>query len=101
VHTIASEVASSTSPSTTVRANDGSYSIQVASFTSRNRAERLVTELTRAGFKARAVEFNLGTPRGLVLQIRIDGYESAQGAARDLARIRELPGYEDALLLQR
>jgi general secretion pathway protein A len=101
VHTIASEVASSTSPPATVRANDGSYSIQVASFTSRNRAERLVTELTRAGFKARAVEFNLGTPRGLVLQIRIDGYESAQGAARDLARIRELPGYEDALLLQR
>jgi general secretion pathway protein A len=101
VHTIASEVASSTSPPTTVRANDGSYAIQVASFTSRNRAERLVTELTQAGFGARAVEFNVGPPRGLVLQIRIDGYESAQGAARDLARIRELPGYEDALLLQR
>jgi general secretion pathway protein A len=100
VKTIASEIASSTSPPSTVRANDGSYAIQVASFTSRNRAERLVTELTKAGFRARAVEFNMGPPRGLVLQIRIDGYESAQGAARDLTRIRELPGYEDALLLQ-
>jgi len=101
VKTIASEVASSTAPPSTVRANDGSYAIQVASFTSRNRADRLVTELTRAGFHARVVEFNLGSPSGLVLQIRIDGYDSSQAAARDLARIRELPGYEDALLLQR
>jgi general secretion pathway protein A len=101
VQTIVSEVASSTSAPATVRANDGSYAIQVASFTSRSRADRLVSELTKAGFHARIVEFNLGAPRGLVLQIRIDGYESAQGAARDLARIRELPGYEDALLLQR
>ena len=101
VQTIASEVASSTTPPSTVRANDGSYAIQVASFTSRSRADRLVSELTKAGFHARAAEFNLGSPRGLVLQIRIDGYESAQAAARDLARIRELPGYEDALLLQR
>jgi len=101
VQTIAGEVASSASPARTVRANDGSYSIQVASFTSRERADRLVSELAKAGFQARAAEFNLGPPRGLVLQIRIDGYESAEGAARDLARIRELPGYEDARLLQR
>ncbi|HVQ12528.1 MAG TPA: AAA family ATPase, partial [Vicinamibacterales bacterium] len=101
VRTIASEVAASTSAPATVRANDGSYAIQVASFTSRDRADRLVTELTKAGFRARAVEFNLGTPRGFVLQIRVDGYESAQAAGRDLARIREFPGYGDALLLQR
>jgi cell division septation protein DedD len=88
-------------PLATVRANDGSYSIQVASFASRNRADRLVTELGKAGFRARAVEFDLGPPRGLVLQIRIDGYENAQAAARDLLRIRELPGYSDAHLLQR
>jgi len=101
VETIASEVAASTAPPTTVRANDGSYSIQVASFTSRDRADRLVAELGKAGFRARAVEFNLGPPRGLVLQIRVDGYQTAQAAAGDLARIRELPGYGDALLLQR
>ena len=99
--TIASEVAASAAPLATVQANDGSYSIQVASFSSRNRADRLVTELGEAGFRARAVEFNLGPPRGLVLQIRIDGYEDAQTAARDLLRIRELPGYGDAHLLQR
>ena len=99
--TIASEVAASAAPLAPVRANDGSYSIQVASFASRNRADRLVTELGKAGFRARAVEFNLGPPRGLVLQIRIDGYEDAQTAARDLLRIRELPGYGDAHLLQR
>jgi type II secretory pathway predicted ATPase ExeA len=98
---IASEVAASAAPLATVRANDGSYSIQVASFASRNRADRLVTELEKAGFRARAVEFNLGPPRGLVLQIRIDGYENAQAATRDLSRIRELPGYGDAHLLQR
>jgi cell division septation protein DedD len=97
----AREVAASVAPLATVRANDGSYSIQVASFASRNRADRLVTELGKAGFRARAVEFDLGPPRGLVLQIRIDGYENAQAAARDLLRIRELPGYSDAHLLQR
>jgi hypothetical protein len=86
---------------TTVRANDGSYAIQVASLTSRDRADRLVSDLKKAGFGARTVEFNLGPPRGLVLQIRVDGYESAQAAGRDLARIRALRGYEDALLLQR
>jgi general secretion pathway protein A len=101
VRTIASEVAASASAPATVRANDGSYAIQVASFTSRSRADRLVTELTRAGFKARAAKFNMGPPRGLVLQIRIDGYDTPQAAATDLARIRELPGYEDALLLSR
>ena len=98
-HTIAGDVASSAPAPATVRANDGTYAIQVASFTARDRAERLVSELTRAGFKARAVEFNLGAPRGLVLQIRVDGYENAQAAGRDLARIRALPGYGDALLL--
>jgi len=99
--TAASEVTASTSAPSTVRANDGSYAIQVASLTSRDRAERLLSELKKAGFGARSVEFNLGPPRGLVLQIRVDGYESAQAAGRDLARIRALRGYEDALLLQR
>jgi cell division septation protein DedD len=80
-------------------ANDGSFAIQVASFESRSRADRLVTELAEAGFRARTVEFNLGPPRGVVLQIRVEGYTRAQDAERDLSRIRELPGYEDAHLL--
>ena len=81
-------------------ANDGSFAIQVASFDSYDRADRLVAELNQAGFRARAVEFNLGPPRGIVLQIRIDGYTSVPDAERDLARIRQLPGYTDAHLLK-
>jgi len=83
------------------QANDGSYAIQVATFESRERADRLVEELAQAGFRARAVEFNLGAPRGIVLQVRIDGYSNAQDADHDLARIHELPGYADAHLLQK
>jgi general secretion pathway protein A len=80
-------------------AQDGSFAIQVASLTSRARADRLVAELVRAGFRARTVEFDLGDPRGVVLQVRVDGYPTADLASLDLARIRELPGYGDALLL--
>jgi general secretion pathway protein A len=80
-------------------AHDGSYAIQVASLTSRSRADRLVAELLEAGFRARAVEFNLGYPQGVVLQVRVDGYRNSDLASRDLARIRELPGYSDAHLL--
>jgi type II secretory pathway predicted ATPase ExeA len=87
------------SPASVREANDGTYAIQVASFESRDRADRLVAELNQAGFRARTVEFNLGPPRGIVLQIRIDGYASAPDAERDLSRIRELPGYSDAHLL--
>jgi type II secretory pathway predicted ATPase ExeA len=91
---------STSSPASVRKANNGSYAIQVASFESRERADRLVSELAREGFRARTVEFNLGPPRGIVLQIRVDGYPSARDAARDLVRIRELPGYADAHLLQ-
>jgi cell division septation protein DedD len=80
-------------------ANDGSFAIQVASLTSRARADRLVAELAEAGLGARTVEFDLGAPRGIVLQIRVDGYKTAADADRDLKRIRELPGYSDAHLL--
>ena len=82
-------------------ARDGSYAIQVASLTSRSRADLLVAELGKAGFRARAVEFNLGYPRGVALQVRIDGYPNADVATRDLARIRELPAYRDAYLLSK
>jgi cell division protein FtsN len=73
------------------------YSIQVASFENPVRAERLVSELAAAGFRARSVEFRLGA--SAVFQIRIDGYRSADDANRDLARIRERPGYNDARVI--
>ena len=78
---------------------DEGFAIQVASFESRVRAERLVSELVSAGFRARAVEFDRGPSGGLLLQIRVDGYRSAEEADQDLTRIRELPGYADAYLL--
>lgn len=96
---LARELDSLPAPATVNKANDGSYAILVASFGSRSRADRLVTELTEAGFRARTVEFNLGSPGGVVLQIRVDGYASAAQAEGDLSRIRELPGYGDARLV--
>jgi general secretion pathway protein A len=77
---------------------NGQYGIQVASFGSRARAERLVTELSSAGFKARAVEVERESSR-LLFQVLVGGYATRDDANRDLARIREIPGYGDARLL--
>jgi type II secretory pathway predicted ATPase ExeA len=80
--------------------HDGSYAIQVASLTSRRRADLLVAELGKAGFRARrGVQPRVST--GVALRVRIDGYSNADVATRDLARIRALPGYGDAHLLSK
>jgi general secretion pathway protein A len=78
-----------------------SYFIQVATFESPARAERLVEELTRAGYRARVVELSLASSPARLLQVIIDGYSSVDGAQRDLQRVRELPGYGDARLVDR
>jgi general secretion pathway protein A len=76
------------------------YSILVASFQNRDRAERLVEELLDAGYGARAVERS-GGPTGRLLQVTIGGYTSAFDVQRDLQRIRELPGgYTDARIVE-
>lgn len=77
------------------------YIIQVASFESPVRAERLVAELSAAGFRARDVEFDFGPPRGRLVQVIVGGYSSAIEVERDLQRIRSIPGYADARLLER
>ncbi len=85
-----------------VPAEGGSFSIVVASFTSRARAERLVEELASAGYRAAIVERDWGPPRGLMMQVNVDGYTSAIDVQRDLQRIRELPGgYGDARIVER
>jgi general secretion pathway protein A len=77
------------------------YSILVASFEHRSRADRLVEELTTAGYGAHAEERE-GGPTGRLLQVRISGYTSAIDVQRDLERIRELPGgYSDARIVER
>ncbi len=80
----------------------GEYAIVVASFESRTRADRLVEELTSAGYRAGAVERDGGPQRGRLLQVNVGGYGSAIEVQRDLQRIRELPGgYTDARIVER
>jgi cell division septation protein DedD len=96
-----SGVAAPVAPDAGGVADAGSYIIQVASFERRERATRLVEELTAAGYQAREVELDLGPPRGRLVQVIVGGYSSAIEVERDLQRIRELPGYGDARLLER
>jgi type II secretory pathway predicted ATPase ExeA len=79
----------------------GTFAIVVASFTNPARAEPLVEELTRAGFRARAVEREAGAG-GRLIQVNVGGYTSAIDVQRDLQRIREMPGgYSDARIIER
>ena len=74
------------------------YSILVASFENRERAERLVEELTNAGFAAKAVG---GVANGRFTLVRVVGYTAASNVQRDLQRIRALPGgYGDARIVE-
>ena len=78
----------------------GGYSIIVASFQNRDRAERLVEELINAGYGARTVERDWRADAGRLVQVTISGYTSAIDVQRDLQRIRELPGgYGDARIV--
>ena len=65
------------------------FAIQVASFTTQERADSLIDELTRGGFTARAVTIDVGSPRGQPVLVLVGGYGSAQEAASDLAKVRE------------
>lgn len=77
------------------------YAILVASFESRARAERLVEELTNAGYGAHAVQVEGGTANRRLTQVKVSGYTSAIDVERDLQRIRQLPGrYSDARIVE-
>lgn len=87
-------------PSTRAAAQPSGYSILVASFQNRERAERLVEELVNAGYGARTTE-RAGGPTGRLMLVTISGYTSAIDVQRDLQRIRELPGgYSDARIVE-
>jgi cell division septation protein DedD len=93
--------ASAAGASTTSTPERVGFSILVASFESRERAERLVEELTDAGYGARAVERDGGPGRGRLVQVKVTGYRSTTDVQRDLQRIRELPGgYTDARIIE-
>ena len=66
------------------------------------RAQRLVEELTSAGYRADVVEHDWGPPRGRLLQVNVGDYASATDVQRDLQQIRALPGgYQDARIIER
>jgi general secretion pathway protein A len=80
----------------------GAYAILVASFSTRARADRVVEELTTAGYRAQAVEKDWGQPRGRLVHVSVGTYTSAADVQRDLQRIRDLPGgFADARIVER
>jgi type II secretory pathway predicted ATPase ExeA/cell division septation protein DedD len=84
-----------------VPAASGTYTILVASFKRAVSAERVVAELTEAGFGARAVERDGGPDRGRFFVVMVSGYTSAIDVQRDLQQIRALPGgYTDARIAE-
>jgi general secretion pathway protein A len=83
----------------TSETNDGaSFAIQVASFESVLRAQRMVEQLTLQGYRSRIVALDFGPPRGRLVQVLVGGYRTAADAEPDLARMRALPGFSDARL---
>jgi type II secretory pathway predicted ATPase ExeA/cell division septation protein DedD len=76
-------------------AASGSYVLQVGLFGSADRGARLVEELTAQGFRAFQQPLNLGT-RGLFQQVLIGTFETRAEADRDLERLRQRGGHDDA-----
>jgi type II secretory pathway predicted ATPase ExeA len=71
------------------------FGIQVASFQTMARAERLVQQLATTGYKARAIEVDLGQGLRIVVVI-VGDYPSEQDASQDLAALRSQHGFPDA-----
>lgn len=94
------EVDAAAAPADSTPAQEARYTIVVASFTSQERAERAVEELTNAGYRAHAIERDWGPPRGRLVQVNVGDYASVIDVQRDLEQIRELPGgYRDARII--
>jgi general secretion pathway protein A len=87
-------------PSGTVRTMEAEttapYVIQVASFHGRERADEMLDELSRAGYRAYLVETDMGTEQSRVVQVLAGWYSTRELAQADLARIKAMPGYADA-----
>jgi general secretion pathway protein A len=78
----------------------GPYVIQVAAFEGPARAERLVEQLIDAGFAARATEIVTSASEHSWFQVVVGPYASLEPAETDLARIWDVPGYEDARVVR-
>jgi type II secretory pathway predicted ATPase ExeA/cell division septation protein DedD len=73
----------------------GLFAIDVALFNSGSRADRLAGELTAAGFHAYQHDLDLGD-RGHLHEVLVGTYAAREAADAAAARIREMPGYQDA-----
>lgn len=71
------------------------FAIQVASFQTLARADRLAQELTKTGYDARAIELNLGQS-GRIVGVMVGDYATEQDATRDLTALRSQLGFPDA-----
>jgi hypothetical protein len=74
----------------------GPYVIQVAAFEGPARAERLVEQSIGAGFAARATEIVTSGSEHPWFQVVVGPYTSLEPAETDLARVWDVPEYEDA-----
>jgi hypothetical protein len=78
-------------------AGDGNYSIDVALFSSVARASRLAAELTAANYHVSIREIEL-PDRGRLFEVMVGPFSTHAGADAALARVRAMPGYQDARL---
>jgi cell division septation protein DedD len=72
----------------------GDYLVAVGMFASRERADRLVQELTQAGLPACQQPFELRARP--VQQVVLGPFARREDAAESLQRLRQLGGYDDA-----
>ncbi len=71
------------------------FVIQVASFQTLSRAERLVAQLTTNGYRARAIEVDLGQD-GHIVEVLVGNYATELDANPDLDALRSQYGFLDA-----
>ena len=76
------------------------YSVLVGSFRQASEAATLSRELEALGFEVRTSRFE-SNERGAWHQVFVGPYTDLEGARRDQARVREMPGYSDARLITR
>jgi cell division septation protein DedD len=89
-------LASATKQTSAAGGATGRFSIEVAAFETSERADRLVTDLTRLGYAARSVTVVFDPPRPPLVQVLVGRYSSTVDAEEDLTTIREL--FADARL---
>ena len=73
------------------------FVIDVALFSTVERASRLGEELASKGFRARTMALDLSAGRRYV--VLVGGYSTREEAAADLSRLHQMPGYADATIM--